>query len=196
MTPPYGYSYQSNMRAKSAQSAVIANDDKILAGFVPVAADISDGWVLVCTSWKVIAEWLRATECLGDITNLIVWDKGGGGMGDLAHSLSTDYELVLAFNRGAEIFGKRIGSVWSIGKDRAGDYQHATQKPVALVEQAVTTFSADAALVYDPFLGSGTCLVASHRLGRTCYGLELEPKYADVVLKRAEAEALTCEKAG
>lgn len=50
-------------------------------------------------------------------------------------------------------------------------------------------------LVYDPFLGSGTTLVAAHRLGRTCYGCELEPKYADVILRRAEAEGLTCERA-
>lgn len=194
--PPYGYSYQSNMRTKSAKFEVIANDDKILAGFVPVAAAHSDGWVLVCTSWKVLGEWLRATEPLGDLQNMIVWDKGGGGMGDLTRSLSTDFELVLAFNRGAQIYGKRIGSVWAIGKDRAGDYQHATQKPVALVEQALTTFSPDAALVYDPFLGSGTTIIAAHRLGRTCYGLELDPKYADVILKRCEAEGLTVEKAG
>jgi len=47
--------------------------------------------------------------------------------------------------------------------------------------------------VYDPFLGSGTTLVAAHRLGRTCYGCELECRYADVILKRAEAEGLTVE---
>jgi DNA modification methylase len=192
--PPYGYSYQSNMREKSAKFEVIANDDKILAGFVPIAAQHSKGWILVCTSWKVLEEWITATKTLGAIQNIIVWDKGGGGMGDLVHSLLTDYELVIAFNRGAPIYGKRIGSVWSIGKDRAIDYQHATQKPVELVAQALTTFSDEKSLVYDPFLGSGTTLIAAHRLGRICYGCELEPRYADVILKRAEAEGMTCER--
>jgi DNA modification methylase len=48
--------------------------------------------------------------------------------------------------------------------------------------------------VYDPFLGSGGTLIAAHRLGRVCYGCELDPKYADAVLRRAEAEGLTCER--
>ena len=69
-------------------------------------------------------------------------------------------------------------------------------KPVALVEKALANSSDLGDTVYDPFLGSGTTLVASHRLGRVCYGCELEPRYADVVLCRAEAEGLTCEKAG
>ena len=50
--------------------------------------------------------------------------------------------------------------------------------------------------VYDPFLGSGTTLIAAHRLGRVCYGCEIEPRYGDVILKRAEAEGLTVEKIG
>jgi len=50
--------------------------------------------------------------------------------------------------------------------------------------------------VYDPYLGSGTTLIAAHRLGRVCYGMEIEPRYADVILRRSEAEGLTVEKAG
>ena len=74
--------------------------------------------MLVCTGWNVLTEWLSIID--DKITNLIVWDKGGGGMGDLKRSLSTDYELIMAYNRGNEIVGKRLGSVWSIGKDFAG----------------------------------------------------------------------------
>jgi adenine-specific DNA methylase len=49
-------------------------------------------------------------------------------------------------------------------------------------------------LILDPFLGSGTTLIAAHRLGRRCFGCEIEPRYADVILRRAEAEGLECRK--
>ena len=49
-------------------------------------------------------------------------------------------------------------------------------------------------IVIDPFLGSGTTLIAAHRLGRRCYGMEISPRYCDVILKRAEAEGLTVER--
>ena len=86
-------------------------------------------------------------------------------------------------------------SVWQVDRPRRSA-EHPTMKPVALVEKALANSSDLGDTVYDPFLGSGTTLVASHRLGRVCYGCELEPRYADVVLCRAEAEGLTCEKAG
>ena len=45
---------------------------------------------------------------------MIIWNKGGGGIGDLKHTFSTDYEVILCTNNGKEITGKRIGSVWTI----------------------------------------------------------------------------------
>ena len=78
------------------------------------------------------------------------------------------------------------------GKTGTGDY-HPAVYPVAFPTVALECWPSD---VYDPFLGSGTTLIAAHRLGRTCYGCELEPKYADVVLRRSEAEGLTVEKVG
>jgi DNA modification methylase len=74
--------------------------------------------------------------------------------------------------------------------------EHPTIKPVELVSWMLANSSRPGDAVYDPFLGSGTTLVAAHRLGRVCYGCELEPRYADVVLRRAEVEGLTCERVG
>lgn len=185
--PPYGYSYQSNSRTKKFD--VIKNDDVILKGFVQPVKTLTDGWVLVCTSWKVVKEWLESCEALGNLQNMIVWDKGGGGMGDLTHSLSTDYELILAYNRGKEIYGKRLGSVWSIGKDAPSSYVHATQKPVALIEQAMASFSLPASTVFDPFLGSGTSIIAAQQMdgNRTVLGFELSPEYCEVICRRYES---------
>ena len=191
--PPYGYSYQSNFRSKTKKFDVLENDDTILDGFVPLIAPHVAGWALICTSWKVVAEWVTVTASLGTMQNMIVWDKGGGGMGDLAHSLSTDYELILAYGRGAEIQGKRLGSVWTINKDGPADYVHATQKPVELVEQALQTFAPKRGSVLDFFMGSGTTICAAERQGCTSYGLELTPSYLAVILERLSGMGLAPE---
>jgi len=67
------------------------------------------------------------------------------------------------------------------GEDRHG---HATPKPVAMICRAVKSSAPSGAIVYEPFLGSGTTLIAAEQLGRKCYGLELAPKYVDVIVKR------------
>jgi DNA modification methylase len=191
--PPYGMSFQSNMRTKSKQFDELENDDKILTGWIAPAIGVSSGWVFVWTTWKVLEQWLPVVREFGKMTNLVVWSKGGGGIGDLKGTFATDHEMAMVFNRGAEICGKRIGSVWSFGKDAAASYMHPTQKPVALAGEAIdkTTHAAD--LVYDPFLGSGTTLIAAEQLGRKCYGMEISPQYCDVIVKRWET--LTGKKA-
>ncbi len=65
---------------------------------------------------------------------------------------------------------------------------HPTVKPVALVADAIKDVSRRGDLVFDPFLGSGATLIAAHRTGRRCFGIELDPLYADVVIRRWEAE--------
>lgn len=182
--PPYGINFQSNMRTKTAKFDVLANDDVIDIGGVTAVSVYSEGWILICTSWKVLKKWLIALEHWGEPNNIIIWDKGGGGIGDLKHSLLTDYEIILAYNRGAEIVGKRIGSVWDCGKDSSSSYQHPTQKPVSLPTLALNTFSNKEDRVLDVYLGSGSTLIACEQTDRTCYGMELDPKYVDVIRKR------------
>ncbi len=181
--PPYGYEYQSNMRTKSKKFEVLENDDKFI-DFIPNMKLFSDGWALVCTSWKVVREWIEICSGLGTLDNMIIWDKGGGGMGDLSHSLLTDYEIILAYGRGETIKGKRIGSVWGVNKDAAADYEHATQKPVGLLTMAVETFSLSGDIVADWFCGSGTTIIAAHNLNRRCYAMEISPNYGAVILQR------------
>ena len=180
--PPYGVDFQSNMRTKSKKFDVLKNDDVLLTDWIAPAVSLSTGWILFCTTWKVLAEWLEIGKDIGELSNMIIWDKGGGGIGDLEHTLLTDYEVILAYNRGNKIQGKRIGSVWSIGKDGSMDYAHPTQKPVALSVQAIKTFSTGSVL--DLFGGSGSTLIACEQTDRTCYMMELDPRYVDVIRKR------------
>jgi DNA modification methylase len=186
-------SYQSNRRTKSAKFAVLENDDRVLTEWIEPAISNSEGWVFIWTTWKVLEQWFPVVKPFGKLSNLVVWSKGGGGIGDLKKTFSTDHEIAFVFNRGAELCGKRIGSVWSFGKDAEGDYEHPTQKPVALAAEAIDKTTTKACTVYDPFLGSGTTLIASEQLGRKCYGMEISPQYCDVVVKRWEK--LTGKKA-
>lgn len=181
--PPYGVSYQSNMRTKSAKFDVLKNDDVILE-VVPVIEACSTGWVFIWTTWKVIDKWLENTSGFGFPTNMVIWFKGGGGIGDLKKTFLTDYEMALVFNRGAELTGKRIGSVWKIGKDGAAEYAHPTQKPVALAEEAIDKTTRSGALVLDLFGGSGSTLIACEKIGRHARLMELDPKYVDVIVRR------------
>lgn len=190
--PPYGYEYQSNMRTKSKKFDVLVNDDKIL-DFMPRIKEQCNGFVFICTTWKVLDKWLHLFNKYFDLSNMIIWDKGGGGIGDLEHTFSTDYEIILCSHNSAKITGKRIGSVWNIPKDNANDYVHATQKHVKLSATAIENTTNKNNIILDVFGGSGSTLIACEQLDRTCYMMELDPKYCDVIIKRWET--LTGKKA-
>jgi DNA modification methylase len=181
--PPYGVAYQSNMRTSSEKFDVLKNDDVIL-DIVPSIKKFSDGWVFVWTSWKVVVDWIDALSELEYPTNMIIWNKGGGGIGDLKKTYSSDYEIALVWNRGNELTGKRYGSVWDIGKDAAAKYVHPTQKPVALGVQAIETTTQRDDIVLDLFGGSGSTLIAAQETNRVAYLMELDPHYVDVICAR------------
>lgn len=183
--PPYGYEYQSNMRTKTEKFDVIENDDKKL-DFMPIVKKFNNGFVFVCTTWKVLKEWLEIFTKYYDLSNMIIWDKGGGGIGDLKHTFLTDYEIILCSNNNQEITGKRIGSVWNISKDNANDYVHATQKPVEVSATAIQNTTNENDDILDLFGGSGSTLIACEQLNRKCYMMELDPHYIDVIIQRWE----------
>ena len=219
--PPYGYNYQSNMREKTSKFDVIENDDKIL-DFFPCIQAVCDGFVYICTTWKTADKWIELFKQYYDLTNVIIWDKGGGGIGDLFHTFSTDYEMILVCNNGHEIKGKRYGSVWNFTnqeitkmkkeellnivleqkkfysiwqekKDNPNEYVHPTQKPVSLSARAIRSSTDIGDNVVDLFGGSGSTVMACEQTGRNCYTMELDPKYCDVIIKRWET--FTGEKA-
>jgi DNA modification methylase len=182
--PPYGVSYQSNMRTKSEKFDVLKNDEVFITDWINCLPIYSNGFVFVWTSWKVVKQWIEFLEPLGDLTNMIIWDKSGGGMGDLKGTFSSDFEIALVYNRDAEIIGKRLGSVWNINKDNPSKYLHPTQKPIELSAMAIENIINIDRIVLDLFLGSGSTMVASHQLNRKCYGMELDSKYCQVIVDR------------
>lgn len=183
--PPYGYEYQSNLRKKSKKFDVIENDDKIL-DFFPNIQLVCNGFIFICTTWKVLDKWIPLFKKYHDLTNMIIWNKGGGGIGDLKHTFSTDYEVILCTNNGKEITGKRIGSVWTIKKDSSSEYVHPTQKPIKLSEFAIRNTTERGDIVLDLFGGSGSTLIACEQMDRRCRMMEYDPAYCDVIVDRWE----------
>ena len=181
--PPYGIAYQSDMRTKSTKFDVLKNDDGFL-DIAPIIEACSTGWVFVWTSWKVLPQWLEQMGSLGYPTNQVIWFKGGGGIGDLKKTFSSDYETALVWHRGAELTGKRIGSVWKVNRDGAATYVHPTQKPVALGVEAIDKTTRTGAKVLDLFGGSGSTLIACEKTARDCRMMELDPKYCDLIITR------------
>ena len=132
--------------------------------------------------------------------NLIVWSKTNAGMGSLYRS---QHELLPLFKNGAGPhvnnieLGKRgrwRSNVWtypgasSLGSDaRRGLEDHPTVKPTAMLEDALLDLSDRGDIVIDTFLGSGSTLMAADKTGRICRGVELDPLYVDVIIRRFEA---------
>lgn len=75
-------------------------------------------------------------------------------------------------------------TVWDIDRDVVTTYVHPTQKPVNISARAIKNSTEEDDNVYDGFMGSGSTLIACEQTGRNCYGMELDPKYADVIRKR------------
>ena len=92
-------------------------------------------------------------------------------------------------------------TIWNIDKPRKSETGHSTQKPVECMKRPIVNNSSPGQAIYDPFLGSGTTLIACEMEGRACHGLELSPAYCDVIVKRWEdftgnkATRITAEEA-
>ena len=177
--PPYGYSYRSNHQTKHM---VLKNDDKFL-DFIPAIYDrlLTNTAIFICTSYQTVDTWVRYTKTSLSYKNLIVWKKNNWSMGDLSGAFAGQHELIIFAHKGRVLLtGGRPTDIWEF--DREPPICHPTQKPVDLVCYALSQVpSRD---VLDPFLGSGTTLIACEKTDRRCFGMELDPKYCDVIVKR------------
>ena len=154
----------------------------------------------VCMDWRHAEELLAAGKQIYDsLLNLCVWVKNNGGMGSFYRSR---HELVFVYRNGKAPhrnniqlgqYGRNRTNVWEYPGihtlSRQGDEGnllalHPTVKPVALVADALLDCSARGQIVLDSFLGSGSTLIAAERVGRICYGIEIDPLYVDTAVRR------------
>ncbi len=154
----------------------------------------------VCMDWRHLQELLAASRHLySELKNLCVWVKDNGGMGSLYRS---QHELVFVFKNGDEVHSNNV-QLGRFGRYRTNVWQypgmnsfsrsteegnllelHPTVKPVALVADAILDCSKRGDIILDPFLGSGTTVIAAERTGRVCFGVEIDPVYVDTTIRR------------
>jgi DNA modification methylase len=180
--PPYGYKYESNYQDKHKE---LLNDDKIL-NFLPNAflfTKDNTAFYVFC-GWQTVKQWISEIENIGlNLKNIIVWKKNNWSMGDLKGAYAGQYEIILFAHKGRiELKEGRGQDVWEF--DRVPPKEHPTMKPVELIIKALKDVSNIKNLVLDAFLGSGSTMVAAHQLKRRCFGMELEPKYCQVIIDR------------
>ena len=164
-----------------------------------MAEQAEDGAILsVCMDWRGLPILYAAARAAGlSVLNLCVWNKTNGAMGSLYRS---KHELVYIFKVGkaphinnVELgkHGRYRTNVWdyaganSFGKGRMADLaDHPTVKPTALVADAIRDVTRHGDIVIDGFIGSGSTILAAERADRICYGVELDPLYVDVAIRR------------
>jgi hypothetical protein len=123
----------------------------------------------------------------------LIWLKNNHVLGRADYNYKHEPIVYAWKDEGHKFYGGFQTSVLEFDKPQKSDL-HPTTKPLELIERLIQNSSQSGELVGDWFLGSGTTLIAAHRTGRRCYGVEIEPRYADVILRRAEAEGLTVER--
>lgn len=112
---------------------------------------------------------------------VLIWAKGEHtGMGDLSFPWKPDYEEIYIFGEGFS--GPRTSSVLEFYADTSSRRAHPTEKPEGLMRALIA--KCPAGTVLDPFMGSGTTLEASKRLGRLSIGIEIEERYCEIAAKR------------
>jgi len=193
--PPYGVSYDGGHNKKKRDG--IKNDT--LEGIdltnlfrdSLMNADIfsynHSAFYIWYANGKAVETFKSFSELNLEVRAVICWYKVKSGLGAFMSQYIPNYEpCIYAYKSGCspQWFGASDEkTVWELKKERNNQY-HPTQKPVELPERAMQNSSKLNDIVLDVFLGSGSTMVASHQLNRKCYGMELDPKYCQVIIDR------------
>jgi len=187
--PPYGVDYDPEWRhrqgvSSSKRTGKVRNDDR---------ADWREAWALfpgsIAYVWHgalhatTVAEGLEAEGF--SIRAQIIWakDRLVIGRGDYHWQHEPCWYAVR--KTGHWVGDRKQTTLWTIaGRDEDAQTVHGTQKPVECMRRPMLNNSSPGQAVYEPFMGSGTTLIAAESTGRICHGLELDPLYVDVAVRR------------
>ncbi len=191
--PPYGVEYDPRWRHReglnhSPRTGKVKNDDRV---------DWTEAYKLfpghVAYVWhagRFAADLVVNLKSAGlDIRTQIIWRKPRFviGRGHYHWQHEPAWYAVRAGGSAKWLGDRTQSTVWDIAqKDGTGITTHGTQKPVECMRRPIRNHGGKGDDVYDPFLGSGTTLIAAEQLGRKCYGIEISPNYCDQAVQRWE----------
>jgi len=191
--PPYGVDYDGGHAVKGVRRDKLKNDGtpEIYNDVLPMIYLYSKNdtplylWYSDSKSLAVLNAVLNAGY---EIRTNIIWNKNVAQFGAIGAQYKTKHEPCLyCYKKGQKtnwVGANNEVSVWDIDRNNKNEY-HPTQKPIALAERCIKNHKVD--IVLDLFLGSGSTMVAAHQLKRKCCGMELDPKYVQVIIDRMKA---------
>lgn len=165
----------------------------------PAAEVSSEGAIhMIFMDWKHLLETMTAANVVySEQKNLIVWSKTNAGQGSFYRS---QHELMLVYKVGTAPHqnhiqlgrnGRNRSNVWTyagVNSFRAGRMEdlsaHPTAKPAMMIADAMRDCSRRGEVILDSFMGSGTTIIAAERVGRRAFGVEIDPLYVDVAVRR------------
>lgn len=187
--PPYNVNYEGSSGLK------IENDNKsdgdfyqfLYDAFINYATVLKlGGGIYVCHADLEGLNFRKSFKDAGfSLKSSIVWNKNAMVMGRADYQWKHE-PILYGWKEGAthSWYGDRKQTtVWDMQKPSKNG-EHPTMKPIELVAKAILNSSKQEDIVLDLFLGSGSTLIASEKTGRICYGMELDPKYTDVIVER------------
>jgi site-specific DNA-methyltransferase (adenine-specific) len=193
--PPYGVSYEgghNKKKRKGIENDTLQGQDltdlfyESLMNADLFSKDYSAFYIWYSTN-KSVETFASFNRLNLSVRAVIAWYKVKSGLGSFMSQYIPNFEpCIYAFKNGKspQWFGASDEkSVWELKKDSKNEY-HPTQKPIELPTRAIENSSKLKDIVFDCFLGSGSTMVASHQLKRKCYGMELDPKYCQVIIDR------------
>jgi len=190
--PPYNTGMQGKPNDEKARLSHMFNDkienwEQFITDFLANYYTNTKGECAyyVFIDWRKVNDIRSKMEELMDVKNVIVWDKKVHGLGS---DYKSTYELCIVGKKGNPEISNRFGldyqDIWRLQREMGRNKDHATAKPIELIEKPIKHASKEDDIVMDLFLGSGSTLIASQKTGRICYGMELDPKYIDVIIQR------------
>ena len=188
--PPYGVMY------KSSKSNAISGD--LSQATIPLSfreiinsATKNDARIYICGGSNNAQMYFSLFDSYcQQMPKILVWVKETFVM--RPNNYHSQYEFIYFGWKGKGggtkyWYGDRKQSdVWQFNRDSSKDYLHPTQKPTILAEKAINYSCSPEGILYEPFAGSGSTLIACEKTNRKCYGMELDPHYCDVIVKRWE----------
>ena len=176
--PPYNINYQGvNKKMDKITNDKMSDSDFVQ--FLYDALNINSDTFYVCCSWQYSHLFREALDKLQKpVKSFIVWNK----VNPAQHldKYFKQHEILLYHGK----FGGQKtlrGDIWEVKREQ--NTVHPTMKPISLISIALSD-NADKKNIYDAFLGSGSTMVACEQLNRICYGMELDPKYCQVIIDR------------
>ena len=183
--PPYGIDYRSNRSQYEGHVTKrgIENDglDEALALFDKACELLqektkADAHLYVFVGWQTEPQFRAIIEKHGfAVRNVLIWDKGNHGTGDLEYAWGNRYEMIIYATKGKRKLNKRMGDIISVPRLASEKMIHPTQKPVELIRVLLEASARKADTVCDPFMGSGATIKAAKEHGGLNYiGIELD----------------------